>query len=332
MITLWLVIGYIGGSILGILVWVALAGPLGLGITDMVLMAMAFGGVGAGVLVAAGWAATPPAVRRLVHAWKRGYLVVAIGKDRKAHLLPAESDGYLLKPVDEKYGKYRWATDGESLHPVHQGKGLQLAIAYMGASHVIDGVMAAAATRYAELGYETIDDLKTAVELPSKEAVEEEIGRIEDAIATVENMSEEEVEEKYGAPKEQVLGRLTAELRRLERIRDIAEKHGGGPPALNLGGVLVRAADVIKYFAWRTDPNIVDRIVLAETNALLARIGKWRQYAPYMALIAITAIAVIGVLAAVHMLTGGGQPGALPVAQNVSSVVNASVIPVNATG
>lgn len=329
MIPLVLLVGYAVGAALGVII-VLTAEYVGLHLTTLGIFGVITGLAGlasvfAGFLY---WGIVPEAIRNLVRAWKKGFVVIAIGKDKKAYILPAESDGYLLKPIDSKYQKYRWATDGESLHPVHNGKGLQLAIAYMGASHVVDGVMAAAATAYSQAGYETIDDLKTAEELPDPKLVEQEIERLTSLLSQIRNMDEDDVAERYGERKDILMAKINAEIRRLERIHELAVKHSGGPPVLNLGGLIIRAADVIKYFAWRTDPNLVDRIAIAETNAVLSRIGKLRQYAPYMALIVVSSVAVIAVLVVVHMLTGGTpEPSVAQQIANATVNATARVVP-----
>ena len=294
------------------------------------MLMVSLGGLIGGVFaVAAGFLAwylvLNPAVRAVIRASRTGFLVVAIGKDRKVRLLPADSDGFILKPVDRKYGRYRWGTDGESLHPVHDGRGLQLAIAYMGASHAVDGTMAAAATKFAEMGFETIDDLKTAVELPSVEAVEGKMHEIREYMDQVARMDDKEVLEKLGEEKSVLLARLRAELDRLARIRDVVARHGGGGNlAVNIDGTIVRASDVIRYFAWKTDPALVEKIITAETNAAYARTGRWSVVAPYLGLIAMGIIGGLIILGAIYLLGhghGGVAHSVVPHVQNVTHTV-----------
>jgi len=126
-------------------------------------------------------------------------------------------------------------------------------------------------------------------------------------------MSDEEVEKAYGASKERVLEEVEAELGRLERVRELVEKHGGGASlTVNVDGATVRASDLITYLVWRHHPAEVNRVIMAETNAVLSRWGAMDWLRQAIPVIIVAAIAVIGVLAAVHMLAGPSPSASSP--------------------
>ena len=325
-------LGYIFGFLIG-----AIYVNFILHITDNYILMILWGGLIGGIFAVAAatlyWLLLNPAIKAVIKASRTGFLIVALGKDRKVRLLPGESDGFILKPKDKRYRRYRWGTDGESLHPVHDGRGLQLAIAYMGASHAVDGTMAAAATKFAEMGFETIDDLKTATELPSIEAVDRRINELQEYMEKIAEMDSKDVEEKLGEDKNMLLAKLKAELERLARIREIVAKHGGGGDiSVNIDGTIVRANDVIRYFAWKTDPALVEKIITAETNAAYARTGRWSVVAPYLGLIAMGIIGGLIILGAIYLIGHGhGAPSVVPhVVQNITHTV-AHTPPANTT-
>jgi len=109
----------------------------------------------------------------MVEAWRSGFLIVAIGSDKKARLLPGYSDGFVVRPKSRPYrDKYVWAADGESTYPVHGGKGMQALVTFMGYPFPLEVKKATAISMFGEKGFKSIEDLKTAVELPTLQEVE----------------------------------------------------------------------------------------------------------------------------------------------------------------
>ena len=271
------------------------------------------GALGGLVSLAAGvgyWYTLPGAARSVVDAARSGVLIVAVGADKKLRLLPGRTDGFVIRPRVKPYSeKYAWAADGESAYPVHRGKGMQAIVTYMGYPFPLEVRKAAAISKFREKGFRSLEDLKAAVELPSPGEVEERIRELEGLRSTIESMSEEEVEKTYGAGKQQVLAEVDSELERLRRVRELVEKYGGGPSlTVNVDGATVRASDLISYLVWRHHPAELERIVKAETNAVLARMNAIDWIKQLMPVIIVAGMMVLAVLAAIYMLSHGGAP------------------------
>lgn len=301
------VLGYILGGAVGWLVAYILYPSSHL----IQLLAAGFlGGTVGTVASAVVWFMLPPAVRVAARASKTGVLIVAVGLDKKLRLLPGKTDGFVIRPVDKPYrDKYVWAADGESAYPVHRGKGIQAIITFMGYPFPLEVRKAAAVGRFREKGFKSIEDLKTAVELPSAEEVEARIRELKETRASVESMDEGEVERIYNTGKDQLLAEIGKEIERLERVRELVRQYGGGGSlAVNVDGATVKASDLISYLVWRHHPAELERIVKAETNAVLARMSAIDWIKQLMPVIILSGMMVLAVLAAIYMLSHGGAP------------------------
>ncbi|BAA79810.1 hypothetical protein APE_0830 [Aeropyrum pernix spindle-shaped virus 1] len=302
------------------LLGMALGGLAGLGAgyllypsrPDLALLA----GLGAGS--ALGWAmgffywsfGVPPAFKQAMRAARTGFLIVAVGADKKARLLPGFSDGFVVRPAPRPYrDKYAWAADGESSYPIHGGRGTQLLVTFMGYPFPLEAGKAAAVSKFRERGFRSIEDLKTAVELPTVEEIEARMRELEAARASIEKMDEGEVRRLYGEDKRQLLAEVDRELERLERVRELVKEYGGGSSlTVNVDGATVRASDLISYLVWRHHPSEIDRIVKAETNAVLSRLSAVDWLRQLLPVIIVTGMFVLGIIVVVYMLKGGGPP------------------------
>ncbi len=269
------------------------------------------GAVGAGGLIA--WLATvasylslPKAFRNLVKAKSTGLLLIAIGQDKKIRLLPAKSDGFVVRPLEKPYSeKYEFSSDGEGVYPVHQGKGVQAAVVYMGYPFTLAGDKMAAISKFREMGFKTIDDLKLAVELYESGEVEGRIRQLEDLKSQLAAMSDADVQKQFNASREEVLQEVEAELERLRNIKRVVEE-SGGPSKLRayIDGAVVKARDLVNYLVWRHHPSELRRIIISETNAYVSRLTPldWiKQWAP---LLILAGIIIIGLVAALNILSG----------------------------
>ena len=273
-----------------------------------IMYGLSLGGIVAVVAGIGYWVfRVPLAVRDVLKAYQDGILVVAVGQDKKMRLLPARSDGFVIRPTVKPYKeKYTWAADGESAYPVSAGKGMQGVIAYMGYPHPLAADKAAAITKFNEMGFTNLEDLKLATELPDKNSLVRRISELEAILSQVKEKSDEEVEQQFGAPKQEVVNEIVAQLTRYKKVLELVERHGGGPNlAVRVDGTLVRARDLINYLVWRHHPAELERIIKAETNAILSKMGKWDWLKPYIVAIVVGAMAIIGILAAIHMLNSG---------------------------
>ncbi|HID41560.1 MAG TPA: hypothetical protein EYP33_05335, partial [Pyrodictium sp.] len=118
-------------------------------------------------------ASVPPALKQALQAARTGFLIIALGSDKKIRLLPGFSDGFVVRPLPKPYrDKYVWAADGESAYPVHRGKGMQAIITYLAYPFPVEVRKAAAVSKFREKGFNSLGDLKAAVELPSPEDLE----------------------------------------------------------------------------------------------------------------------------------------------------------------
>ena len=271
------------------------------------LIGVALAGVFASITAGAVWMLLPPAIRNIAMSWKTGFLIIGVGSDKKLRLIPAYSDGFIIRPKLKPYSeKYRWAADGESAYPIHQGKGTQAIIAFMGYSFPLAADKAAAITKFREKGYDNLEELKTAVELPSIQDVERRITALQTLRQQVEGMDDQAVEERYGTSKQDVLGEIDAQLRRLEKVKRLVQEYGGGQDLkVDIDGATVRARDLINYLVWRHHPAELDRIIKSETNALLSRMNTFDLMKQFMPLIVIAGLVIIGVLGAVYLVTHG---------------------------
>lgn len=249
----------------------------------------------------------PLAVRDVIRARSTGMLLVAIGQDKKLRLLPARSDGFVIRPVDKPYReKYEFAADGEATYPVHKGKGLQAAIVYMGYPFTLAGDKLAAISRFREMGFRDLDELKTALELYESGRVEERIRQLEELREQLAGMSDGEVREHFdGASREDVLHQIDRELDELRRLEQLV-RDAGGVDKLKayIDGAVVRARDLVNYLVWRHHPSELRRIIISETNAALARFGMADWLKQWLPFIIITGIVVIGLVAAIKILYG----------------------------
>ncbi len=257
-------------------------------------------------------AGVPPALKQALQAARTGILIVALGADKKVRLLPGRSDGFVVRPLPRPYSeRYAWAADGESAYPVHGGKGMQAIITFMGYPFPLEVRKAAAISKFREKGFRSLEDLKLAVELPSPEEVEERLERLAQLRAQVERMSDEEVERLYGEGKERVLAEIAREEERLRRVKELVERYGGGPGlSVNVDGALVRASDLISYLVWRHHPAEVERIIKAETNAVLAKLRTLDWLRPWIPIIILVGIIVLGIIAALALAPKGGEEAA----------------------
>lgn len=308
MIPIIAVLGYLFGFAIGIIINYLMHG----GDMMMLLLGFSFGGLISTVMVAGYWSLLPRAVKNVIDAYRTGILIVAIGADKKARLIPGITDGFVIRPKIKPYkDKYAWAADGESGYPVNAGKGMQAIVTYMGYPYPLEARKAAAISKFREKGFKSLEELKTATELPSLEEVDRRIEELRGFEETVANMDEKDVEKRFGVAKEQVLAEVRAELARLERVRELVEKHGGGASlTVNVDGATVRAQDLISYLVWRHHPAELHRIVKAETNAILSRMNALDWLKQLMPVIIVTGMMVLAILAAIYMLGhgGGAQP------------------------
>ena len=293
----------------------ALGGIAGVFIYSSLYGALLLGGVLGGLtslLVTLGYwySIVPSAVRQVLAAVRSGVLIVAIGADKKLRLLPGKSDGFVVRPASKPYrDRYVWAADGESAYPVHAGKGMQAIVTFMGYPFPLEVRKAAAISRFREKGFESIEDLKLAVELPSPGEVEERIRRLEELRAKIESMEDSEVKRAYGVGKEEALAEIDSELERLARVRELVEKHGGGPGlSACVDGATVRASDLINYLVWRHHPAELERILKSENNAFIARMTPVEWLKQLMPVIIVAGMMVLAILAAIYMLSHGGPP------------------------
>ncbi len=311
MITLVILGSYLLGSVLSWSIAFYLTGNQMLA----VMYGLSVGGV-LGVIAGVGYwlLRVPLAVKDVLKAYHDGILIVAIGQDKKMRLLPGRSDGFVIRPTIKPYkDKYAWAADGESAYPVEVGKGMQGVIAYMGYPHPLAADMAAAITRFTEAGFTNPEDLKLATELPEPEAVLQRIRELEELLEEVKGKEGEEVEREFGAPKEEVLAEIAGRLNRYRKLLELVKKHGGGPNlAARVDGTLIRARDLINYLVWRHHPAELERIIKAETNAIISKMKRWDWLKPYIFAVIVGAMAIIGILAAIHMLGSGTPPSPPP--------------------
>lgn len=176
------------------------------------------------------------------------------------------------------------------------------------------------------MGYRDLEAIKIARELPSPDKLEERIRDLEQRIKTIEDASDEEVQKGLGESKEVVLHRLYRELETLQALLPVARKYGTGNKKVNPVGRIVDFDTITNYLCYQQNPERVKRRIHAAVNAMMAKMTSWKtELMKYGVLIVLAAIAVIGVVAAIQMLTGNGGGPVETVAQHVSNVANATV-------
>jgi len=238
----------------------------------------------------------PPALRDLIKAWRTtGYVLIAIGLDGKLRFIPAKSDGHFITPTVKPYSeKYLFVADGESVYSVNKGKGLRAAIVFMKYPYTLAADKMAAISVFSRR-FRSIEDLherlqawKELQRLGGREEVERLLEELASRIERAKDEEKEKLQKQY-----EYLVYL------LERA-----PHSEDELIADLGGVVVRASDLVNYLVWKHHPADLKKIVNAETAALLEKMREGPEWRRWLPMIVVSAMVIMGVLAAIKMLVG----------------------------
>ena len=279
------------------------------------LASLAVGGVLGVFLSTISYFMIPAGIRNILRSVETGFLLVAMGSDNKVRFLPAVSDGFVLRPIDEPYkSKYVFAADGESTMVLHNGGGVQTALVYMGYMFPIKGSYAAAVMDFVKKGFKDVNELKTAVELARAGTIDDEIERLKNLLEEIKEASEEEIYEAYNISKEDMISRIVNEIAFLEGVKKAVEEVGSPDRLVAIAeNTVIKAKDLIRYLFWKHHPTDVQRIIDAEVMALMSRLPSWervKRMIPWLLLIGI--IVIIAAIAYAIISGGGGGPASIP--------------------
>lgn len=293
-----------------------------------ILLFLALGGL-VGVSVALGLEQVMPGfILDVIDSARTGFLLLLVGADGKVRLMPGVSDGHFITPSRKPYKeKYVFAADGQSVMPIHKGKGVRAVLAYMKYPFTLDPRMTAAISVFRQR-FKTIDDLFAAAKaweelerLGGRGAAEKQLAELQGELDALMNMSVEELKQRRIEDPEKAAAELRGAIDYLERVLKLAPRSREELEA-KLGGVTIKASDLIDYLVWRHHPADLKKIINAEQASLMEKVKEdWMRdwVKKWLPIIVIIGLVVMGVLGVIYMgMHGGGAPHAPGLPRTIS--------------